>query len=44
MMNYTNEIPQLLSDTGITAFVVLLMYRIIVKLLKKIPNQNTTVP
>ncbi|MBA7553356.1 hypothetical protein ES705_45947 [subsurface metagenome] len=43
-MNYTNEIPQLLSDTGITAFVVLLMYKIIVKLLKKIPNQNTTVP
>ena len=43
-MNYTNEIPQLLSDTGITAFVVLLMYRIIVKLLEKIPSQNTTVP
>ncbi|MBA7553687.1 hypothetical protein ES705_46283 [subsurface metagenome] len=43
-MSFNNEIPQLLTDTGITALVVLLMYRIIVKLMEKIPNQNTTVP
>ncbi|MBA7551419.1 hypothetical protein ES705_43959 [subsurface metagenome] len=43
-MNLQNDIPQLLTDTGITALVVLLMYRIIVKLMEKIPNQNTTVP
>ena len=43
-MSFKNDVPQLLSDTGITAFVVLLMYRIIVKLLEKIPNQNTTIP
>jgi hypothetical protein len=43
-MSFNNEIPQLLTDTGITALVVLLMYRIIVKLMEKIPSQNTTVP
>jgi hypothetical protein len=43
-MSYTNDIPGLLSDTGITALVVLLMYRIIIKLMEKIPSQNTTVP
>ncbi|MBA7549390.1 hypothetical protein ES705_41870 [subsurface metagenome] len=36
-MSYTNEIPQLLSDTGITVLVVYLMYRIILKLMEKIP-------
>ncbi len=43
-MSLKNEVPQLLTDTGITALVILLMYRIIVKLMEKIPNQNTTVP
>lgn len=36
-MSFNNELPQLLTDTGITALVVFLMYRIIVKLLEKIP-------
>jgi len=36
-MSLNNELPQLLTDTGITALVVFLMYRIIVKLLEKIP-------
>lgn len=37
-MSFNNDLPQLLTDTGITALVVLLMYRIIVKLLEKIPQ------
>ncbi|MBA7706168.1 hypothetical protein ES703_115015 [subsurface metagenome] len=37
-MSFNNEIPQLLSDTGITALVVFLMYRIIMRLLEKIPQ------
>ena len=36
-MSLNNELPQLLTDTGITALVVFLMYRIIMKLLEKIP-------
>jgi len=40
-MSYNNEIPQLLSDTGITALVVFLMYRIIIKLIDRIPKAST---
>ena len=36
-MSYNNELPQLLTDTGITGLIIFVMYRIIVKLLEKIP-------
>ncbi len=32
-----NGLPQLLSDTSITALVVFVMYRIIIKLVDRIP-------
>jgi len=37
-MSFNNGLPQLVSDTGITALVVYVMYKIILKLLEKIPQ------
>lgn len=39
-MSFNNGIYPLLSDTSITALVVFLLYRIVMKLIEKIPQSQ----
>ena len=37
-MLLNNGLPQLITDTGITGLIIIVLYKIIVKLLEKIPQ------
>ncbi len=37
-MSFNNELPELLTNAGLTGLVVFLIYRIILKLIEKIPK------